>query len=253
MTIIITFFIIHYFASLFFQSFYLHRFGAHGMFSMSPATEKAVHFLTFLTQGSSYLNPSAYAIMHKAHHSYSDTQEDPHSPHHATSLVTMMLRTAKEYFDILENKHVFNQRFSAHCTSWPTLEKLGNSWPSRIAFGALYFFIYLAFAPSLIWFALLPLHFLMGPIHGAIVNWCGHKYGYRNHETPDLSRNSLPLDFLAMGELFQNNHHRFPNKANFATRWFEFDPTYAVMRVLISVGVIDLKTRKYPEKLLIQA
>ena len=32
-------------------------------------------------------------------------------------------------------------------------------------------------------YLLLPVHFVMGPIHGAIVNWCGHKYGYRNFDT----------------------------------------------------------------------
>ncbi|PIP89381.1 MAG: acyl-CoA desaturase [Bdellovibrionales bacterium CG12_big_fil_rev_8_21_14_0_65_38_15] len=244
MEVIIVFFIVHYFSSLFFQSFYLHRFGAHGMYEMTPKTEKVVHLLTFLSQGSSYLNPTAYAIMHKAHHSYSDTELDPHSPHMAKNLTQMMLKTAKEYMAILDGKHEFNSRFSAQCSHWETLEKIGDHWMSRVVFGAIYFFIYLVFAPSWHWFLLLPIHFLMGPIHGAIVNWCGHKYGYRNHNTNDLSKNSLPFDFLAMGELFQNNHHRYPNRSNFATRWFEFDPTFAVMKILKMIGVIDIKNEK---------
>jgi len=32
----------------------------------------------------------------------------------------------------------------------------------------------------------------MGPIHGAIVNWAGHKYGYQNFDNGDRSRNTLP-------------------------------------------------------------
>ena len=40
-------------------------------------------------------------------------------------------------------------------------------------------------------FLLLPVHFLMGPFHGAIVNWAGHKYGYRNFKAPaECSLNS---------------------------------------------------------------
>ncbi len=241
MEVIITVFIIHYFSSLFFQSFYLHRFAAHGMYTMNPKSEKIVHLLTFLTQGSSYLNPSAYAIMHKAHHSYSDTDLDPHSPHHSQGLMSMMIRTAKEYMSILAGKHDFNRRFTPNCTHWVQLEKIADHWSSRVAFGAVYFLIYLAYAPSWHWFLLLPIHFLMGPIHGAIVNWCGHKYGYRNHDITDKSKNSLPFDFLAMGELFQNNHHRFPNRANFATKWFEFDPTYFLMRILHAIGLIEIK------------
>ena len=48
--------------------------------------------------------------------------------------------------------------------------------------------------------------FFYGAVNGAIVNWCGHKYGYQldNH---DHSK-SLPLDFLLMGELMKNNHHK---------------------------------------------
>ena len=79
----------------------------------------------------------------------------------------------------------------------------------------------------------------MGPIHGAIVNWCGHRYGYKNFDNGDQSRNTLILDFLTVGELFQNNHHKFGQSPNFAVRWFEIDPTYQVMRVLAWLGIID--------------
>jgi stearoyl-CoA desaturase (delta-9 desaturase) len=87
-------------------------------------------------------------------------------------------------------------------------------------------------------FALLPVHFLMGVLHGAIVNWCGHRYGYRNFSIRDKSRNTLPVDFLMMGELFQNNHHTNPNGPHFAARWFEIDPTYPVIVVLRRFGII---------------
>jgi stearoyl-CoA desaturase (delta-9 desaturase) len=80
----------------------------------------------------------------------------------------------------------------------------------------------------------------MGPIHGAIVNWCGHKYGYRNFENNDLSRNVLPIDFVTLGELFQNNHHHAGTRPNFAVRWFEIDPAYWVIRTMAAIGVLHL-------------
>src|SRR5205823_14076711 len=57
-----------------------------------------------------------------------------------------------------------------------------------IFWGTLYFAFYWRFAPSAWLFLLLPVHFLMGVIHGAIVNWCGHRYGYRNFSIRDRSR-----------------------------------------------------------------
>ena len=35
---------------------------------------------TWFFQGSSYLVPRAYGVMHRMHHVYSDTEKDPHSP-----------------------------------------------------------------------------------------------------------------------------------------------------------------------------
>ena len=90
-------------------------------------------------------------------------------------------------------------------------------------------------------FFFLPLHIVMGPVHGAIVNWCGHKYGYANYDNGDQSKNTLFLDLLTLGELMQNNHHRHGMRVNFATRWFEIDPVYPIIRALDWLGIIRLK------------
>ena len=78
--IILIIFISHWYLSLFFQTIFLHRYSAHQMFTMSKFWEKVFFFLTFIFQGSSFLNPRAYAILHRLHHKYSDTEKDPHSP-----------------------------------------------------------------------------------------------------------------------------------------------------------------------------
>jgi stearoyl-CoA desaturase (delta-9 desaturase) len=106
----------------------------------------------------------------------------------------------------------------------------------------MYLTIYILFAPNAWWFLLLPVHFIMGPLQGALVNWCGHKYGYSNYKNGDHSKNSTPWGVILMGELLQNNHHYAKNNANFARKWFEFDMTYIIMRGLHKIKIIRLKS-----------
>lgn len=243
MAIILSFFIGHWVLSAFAQTFFLHRYASHKMFTMNRGWEKFFHLFTILAQGPSFLNPKGYAILHRMHHAYSDTELDPHSPHHAKNFFQMMWKTKHTYDDFAYGKVEPKKQFSGDTPEWPIVDKIGKSWIFRILAGAGYALFYIAFVPEgeWGWYALLPLHWFMGPIHGAIVNWGGHKYGYVNFtKTKDESRNTLPLDFLVLGELFQNNHHGRGTKPNFAYRWFEIDPAYQVMRLLQLFGIIKI-------------
>jgi stearoyl-CoA desaturase (delta-9 desaturase) len=242
MLIIVSFFVAHWVLAAFFQSSFQHRYASHRMFSMSPRMERVFHLLTYCSQGSSYLSPRAYAVLHREHHAYSDTPRDPHAPGYFSNVFAMMLATAERYTAHFKRTSSPEARFLGNYPEWPILERIGSTWAARIGWGTGYTLFYLAFADAWWQFALLPVHYLMGPTHGAIVNWCGHRYGYRNHRTTDASRNFLPFDFLTFGELFQNNHHRASSRLNFASRWFEFDPTYAVLRVLGWLRVVQLRS-----------
>jgi stearoyl-CoA desaturase (Delta-9 desaturase) len=246
MIALIVFFALHWYFSLFSQTFFLHRYAAHKMFTMSKFWEKYFSIFTYITQGSSYLSPRAYAILHRMHHAYSDTEKDPHSPHHASNIFTMMWKTKTMYMDYVRHKVMPESRFDAQYI-WKSLEILGESWVSRLLWGVLYSLIFIVFYVylSMPWwgFFFLPIHFMMGPIHGAIVNWSGHKYGYSNYDNNDKSKNSLIFDFLMLGELFQNNHHKLPQRVNFGTRWYEFDPTFPVVKILCWLRIIRMNPK----------
>jgi len=239
--IILIFFIAHWFLSLFTQTFFLHRYAAHQMFTMSKTSEKVFYVLSYIFQGSSFLSPHAYGIMHRMHHSFADTEKDPHSPLYSKNLMDMMWKTKNIYNLILNKKIYIEDKYTKNVPDWPFIEKLGDKWASRISWGTFYVLFYIAFATHWWMFLLLPIHFLMGPIHGAIINWFAHKYGYVNFKVNDTSKNLLPIDFLMMGESYHNNHHTYGGRANFGVRWFEFDPTYPIILFLNWAGVIKLK------------
>jgi stearoyl-CoA desaturase (delta-9 desaturase) len=236
---IFTFFVVHWFLSLFSQTFFLHRYGAHRMFRLSRFTERFFYLLTFVSQGPSFLVPRAYAVLHRMHHAFSDTKEDPHSPHFFTDPLRMMWQTKLVYAGLVK-RTITPHESIATLPEWESLDRFGDSILMRAGWAAMYIAFYWRFAASAWLFALLPIHFLMGVLHGAIVNWCGHRYGYRNFSTRDKSRNTLPIDLLLMGELFQNNHHKYPNRPQFAVRWFEIDPAYPIIWLLQQLGIVEL-------------
>lgn len=245
MKVILIFFVAHWYLSLFFQTFFLHRYAAHKAFTMSKFTEKVVYILTWIFQGSNYLSPFGYGVMHRMHHAYADTENDPHSPKYDETIWKMMWKTKTVYSDIANKKINIESRFTEGVPDWISFDKFARSWPSRILWAAAYIAVYVQFATVWWLWLLLPIHFLMSPIHGAIINWFAHKYGYRNFAVGDTSRNFLPVDFLMMGESYHNNHHKHGSRANFGgVRWHEIDPTYLVIKILDKLKIVRIVKQK---------
>lgn len=250
MLVILVFFVGHWVSSVFFQTFFLHRYGAHRMFTMSKRWERTFELLTFLVQGSSFLSPKGYALLHREHHAFSDTERDPHSPHTSKGFFDMNWKTATRYVGLYRGTIKTETRFEGGYPEWPALERLADNWSVRLAFAGIYTLVYIVFAPHWAYYLLLPAHFFMGPLHGAIVNWGGHKIGYRNFDTSDKSRNTLIFDFVTLGELFQNNHHRYGQSVNFAVRWWEIDPAYLAIKAFAALGIVQIvkeQRPRYPE------
>jgi stearoyl-CoA desaturase (delta-9 desaturase) len=239
--IIVIFFITLWYVSLFSQTFFQHRYAAHGAFKMSKGWERFFFIVTYITQGSSYMSPRAYAIMHRLHHAYTDTEKDPHSPSFSKNIFTMMWRTRGFYQDIVHNRMPVEARFTKNLPAeWPAFDRFANRATSRILWIVLYtaFFFYFATSPWL--FLLLPVVVSMGAFHGAVINWFAHKYGYINFKLKNTSMNLFFIDVLMLGESYHNNHHKYPSSINFGNRWFEIDPMYPVIRLFAKLGIISI-------------
>ncbi len=237
---IIIFFIALWYLSLFSQTFFQHRYAAHGAFKMSKFWERFFYIFAYITQGSSYMSPKAYAIMHRMHHAYTDTEKDPHSPNFSTNIFTMMLRTRRIYLEIFHNKIEIEDRFKKNLPEWDSFDRFANSSISRILWAAAYVGLFVFFGAPAWLYILLPVIFAMGAFHGAIINWFAHRFGYKNFILKNTSENLLSVDFLMLGESYHNNHHKRPSAVNFGYRWHELDPVYPVILFLNKIGVIRL-------------
>jgi stearoyl-CoA desaturase (delta-9 desaturase) len=84
------------------------------------------------------------------------------------------------------------------------------------------------------------------------VNSAAHRFGYQTYSTGDKSTNCWWVGFLTWGEGWHNNHHAFPFSARHGMQWYEFDPTWLVIKVLRALRLahdVKLPTPAMKEKL----
>lgn len=254
-------FMVIWYGGLFFQSAYFHRYAAHQTYTMSHTMEKLAFVGAYIFQGSSYLSAYTYALLHRLHHAYTDTEKDPHSPLFDESKLAMMRRTAHLYHMLFIKEEYMGkpveEKFKKNIPQWHSFDRFAHGWTSRILWVIFYICSYSLLAyyvdDTAAWEWILVILFVllscfMGPLHGLIVNWYGHVWGYRNHERDDLSRNigrygmSVLMNLLMMGEDIHNNHHDSPSSANFAQKWWEYDFIYTLLWCMDKLKIIRLKS-----------
>ncbi|MSR30060.1 MAG: acyl-CoA desaturase [Gemmataceae bacterium] len=184
--------------------------------------------------------PLWWASHHRDHHKYSDTPEDPHSPHRTSfwwSHVGWVL--SNDHADYPGNNI---QDFS----KYPELRFLSNyHWIPGI-FLAVLCYLWMGF-PGLVW------GFFVSTVlvyHCTFfINSLTHLVGVKRFETSDESRNSLILAILTMGEGWHNNHHHYQSSANQGFYWWEIDLSYYILYGLSCFGIV-WELRKPGEKAL---
>ncbi len=194
--------------------------------------------------------PARWVAVHRRHHQYSDEREDPHSPHvnlfwghmgwmlvknHDLSRMGIYARYAK---DILRDP--FYKRLE-NSALYPLI--IIGSWV--VFFAAGFFPVYLSghAASEALQFGLSLL--VWGVFLRTVVVWhitwsvnsIAHRWGYRNYETTDLSRNNAIVGILAAGEGWHNNHHADPRAASHGHRRWEVDLVFLVVRALEKLGI----------------
>lgn len=221
-----------------------HRLLTHGAFK----THKPVRWLIALIGG---LSGEGCAIdwvaNHRKHHAHSDHDGDPHSPRDGAWWA-----------------HVFwlgwtihGKEHEPHVKRWaPDLaQDAGMLWlgrmfiPLHVISGVLLVAAGYGLGGTnmavsfLVWGLFFRLVFVL---HATwLVNSAAHMWGYQNYETTDNSRNNWLVALITFGEGWHNNHHAYPRMAKQGHKWWELDPTFAVIRLMQFVGlawdVVDYK------------
>jgi stearoyl-CoA desaturase (delta-9 desaturase) len=75
------------------------------------------------------------------------------------------------------------------------------------------------------------------------INTINHMFGSRRFDTIDDSRNNALMALFAAGEGWHNNHHRYQRAARNGFFWWEFDPTWYVIKAMAVFGLAwDVQT-----------
>jgi fatty-acid desaturase len=224
-----------------------HRLLTHGAFKTHRPTRWLIALIGGLSGEGCAID---WVANHRKHHAHSDHDGDPHSPRDGAWWA-----------------HVFwlgwtihGEQRTAHINRWtpdlvkePVMEWLGTLFlPLHIVSGIVLLLTgyWLGGSPMaisfLVWGLFVRLVFVM---HSTwLVNSAAHIWGYRNYETTDDSRNNWWVALFTFGEGWHNNHHAYPRMARQGHKWWELDPTFAVIRAMQWLGlawdVVDYKQRK---------
>lgn len=214
------------------QSIYVHRSIAHNYIKYHKNIEKFFRFWIWSVIAFNWPGWNKHwATHHRKHHRYSDTKEDPHSPHHQTfkelANPTPLTHgvTQEDYNFYANDIKDFDDDLEKFFNTNRYLGLVIHSAVQYLLFGVtglLVAIIYAVFARLFITF---------------VGKWAIHKIGFTYAQTSksDQSKIFFPITFLLGGEELHTNHHNNSAIKNFAVRWFEFDIGYWYCQVLVKL------------------
>ena len=212
---------------------YLHRDQAHRAIDLHPALR---HFFRFWIWCTSGMLTREWVAIHRKHHAFCETPDDPHSPQ--IYGIRKVLLEGAELYRNEKNKP-------------ETLEKFGRGTPDdwlernvylRFPWGG----ILLTVLADLLLFGvpgiiIIAVQMVSMPLFAAgVINGLGHYSGYRNFECDDAARNLVPWGVFVGGEELHNNHHAFPTSAKFSVRSWEFDIGWMYICLMRGLGLVKV-------------
>jgi stearoyl-CoA desaturase (Delta-9 desaturase) len=195
---------------------------------------------------------------HRKHHAHADEEGDPHSPHveFGGGLRGAMrgLFHAHMGWLFVNQGQAARRKYARELVEDRGMRALNRGFPWLVLVGlAIPFLIGLALEltlagalSALLWGG--PVRIFLQQHATWSVNSVCHFFGRRRFEIDDHSTNVLWLALPTLGESFHHNHHAFPRSAKHGLKWWEFDPSAALIRMLERLGLAWNVTRIPPER-----
>jgi stearoyl-CoA desaturase (delta-9 desaturase) len=214
---------------------YLHRGQAHKGIIFHPILSHFMRLWLWLTTG---MVTKQWVAIHRKHHTFSDKEGDPHSPH-VFGIGHVFFKGAQLYHQAGKDKDMVNKFGVGTPDDW--MERVIYTPHSRLGILLMLVIDCLFFGPwgLVIW----GVQMIWIPLWAAgVINGIGHWYGYKNGTTRDNSRNIIPWGIVVGGEELHNNHHLDPASVKLSRRWFEFDIGWMWLSVFRLVRLARLRT-----------
>jgi fatty-acid desaturase len=175
--------------------------------------------------------PIFWVAVHRLHHQNSDQPGDPHSPRDGAfwSHVGWIL-----FGETNHNNTRMMAKYAPDLAKHKFYLWLNDyHWvPSVILAALMYAFGGLS---VLLWGTAFRIIF---GLHATwLVNSATHMWGERRFATRDDSRNNWWVALITFGEGWHNNHHAHPTSARHGLAWYEFDPSWILLKVLRATGI----------------
>ncbi len=234
-----------------------HRLLTHRAFQTAPWLRYTLAVLGSLSVQGAVID---WVADHRKHHTFTDEDGDPHSPHagagaglrgvfsglwhaHVGWLFSTHGQASSKRFapDLLKDPAMrwINRRFPLLALASllvPFLAGLVLSGGSLVAGGL----------SALLWGGLVRV-FLVHHVTWSINSIC-HFFGRRRFDTEDHSTNVFWLALPSLGEAWHHNHHAFPRSAFHGLRWYELDPSGWLILGLERLGLAWDVVKVSPER-----
>ncbi|PKN54346.1 MAG: acyl-CoA desaturase [Deltaproteobacteria bacterium HGW-Deltaproteobacteria-14] len=197
-----------------------HRYFSHRTFETSRV---GAFLLGWLAQTGAQKGVLWWAAHHRVHHQRSDQEGDVHSPvvhgfwHGHVGWIFDPALTPTRWSRVRD------------LSRYPELRFLNRFWilpPLSLALTVLAIWGWSGLVVGFVWSTVALWHGIF------TINSLAHLWGSRTFDTPDHSRNNPLLALITLGEGWHNNHHHHMLSTRQGFRWWQFDITYYVLKVM---------------------